>query len=118
MLPLLVEMALDGGKERLQVPANDFGCKIWPGDEEISFDGLEESADTWTEGGCMESLNEVSLGLFRGTGCSLVVGGNRGVGSRDRLVGDGHGGFVCCVSVSGLIFCQTWQCSRGRIGHR
>ena len=49
---------------------------------------------------------------------SLVVGGNRGVGSRDRLVGNGLGGFVCCVGVSGRIFCQKWQCSRGRIGHR
>ena len=53
--------------------------------------------------------------FVRGTGRSLVVGGNRGVGSRDRLVGDGRGGFVCCGGVSGLIFCQTWQCSRGRI---
>ena len=56
-LSLLVEVAFDGGNGRLQVPANDFGCKIGPGDEEISFDGLKESADTWTEGGCMEPLN-------------------------------------------------------------
>ena len=26
--------------------------------------------------------------------------------------------FFCFVGVSGLIFCQMWQCSRGRIGHR
>ena len=56
--------------------------------------------------------------FFRVTGRSLVVGGNKGVGSRDRLVGGGLGGFVCCVGVSGLIFCQMWQCSCGRIGHR
>ena len=56
--------------------------------------------------------------FFRGTGHWLGVGGNRGVGSRDCLVGGGLGGFVCCVGVSGLSFCQTWQCSRGRIGHR
>ena len=53
-----------------------------------------------------------------GTGRSLVPGGNRGVGSKGRLVGECRGGFVCCVGVSGLSFCQTWQCSRGRIGHR
>ena len=50
--------------ENRKVLANDFGCKIGPGDEKISFGGLEESADTWTEGGCMEPLNEVSLCLF------------------------------------------------------
>ena len=49
---------------------------------------------------------------------SLVVGRNRGAGSGDRWVGDGLGGFVCCVGVSGRIVCQKWQCSRGRIGHR
>ena len=77
-LSLLVEMAFGGGKGRLQVPPNDFGCKIGPGDKEISFVGLEESADTWTEGGCMEPLNEVSLCFFGEQGVRLWLVGIEG----------------------------------------
>ena len=63
-LSLLVEKAFGGGNGRLQVASNDLGCKIGPGDEKISFGGLEESADTWTEGGGVEPLNKVPLCLF------------------------------------------------------
>ena len=70
-LLLLVEMAFGSGNGWLQVPANDLGCKVGPGDEKISFGGLEESADTWTEGGGMEPLNEVSLCLFGEQGVGL-----------------------------------------------
>ena len=63
-LSLLVEMAFGGGNERLQVVANDLGCKIGPDDEKILFGGLKESADTWTEGGGVEPLNKVLLCLF------------------------------------------------------
>ena len=73
-LSLLVEMAFGSGNGWLQVAANDLGCKIGPGGEKISFGGLEESADTWTEGGGVEPLNEVLLCLFgeQGVGLRLV----------------------------------------------
>ena len=70
-LSLLVEMAFGDGNGWLQVPANDLGCKVGPGDGNISFGGLEESANTWTEGGGMEPLNEVSLCLFGEQGVGL-----------------------------------------------
>ena len=62
-LSLLVEMAFGGGNGRLQVAANDLGCKIGPGGEEIALGGLEESADAWTEGGCVEPSDKVNRGL-------------------------------------------------------
>ena len=70
-LSLLVEMAFGGGNGWLQVPVNDLECKVGPGDEKISFGGLEGSADTWTEGGGVEPLNEVSLCLVREQGVGL-----------------------------------------------
>ena len=54
----------------------------------------------------------------RGTEHSLVVCGKRGAGSRDRWVGVGREVVFCHVGVSELMFCRTWQCSRGHIGHR
>ena len=77
-LSLLVEMAFGGGNGRLQVAAKDLGCKIGPSGEEIAFRGLEESADTWTEGGCMEPSDEVSLCLFGEQGVGLWLVGREG----------------------------------------
>ena len=71
-------MAFGGGNGRLQVVVNDLGCKIGPGGEEIAFGGLEESADTWTEGGSMEPLDEVLLCLFREQGVGLWLVGRKG----------------------------------------
>ena len=78
MLLLLVEMAFGGGNGRLQVAGNDLGCKIGPSGEEIAFSGLEESADTWTEGGDVEPLDKVSLCFFGEQGVGLWLVGREG----------------------------------------
>ena len=62
----------------MQVPGNDLGCKIGPGDEKISFGSLEESADAWTEGCGMEPLNEVSLSFVGKQGIRLWLVGREG----------------------------------------
>ena len=77
-LSLLFEMAFGSGNRWLQVVANDLGSKIGPGGENVLFGGLEESADTGTEGGGVEPLNKVLLCLFGEQGIGLWLVGIEG----------------------------------------
>ena len=71
-LSLLVEVAFNSGVGWGQIASDDVGGEAWPSCEEVALDGVEESARTGTEGGCMKPLDQLWLWL-RGKECVGVV---------------------------------------------
>ena len=69
---LLVEVAFNSGVGWGQIVSNDIRGEAWPSCEEVALDGIEESARTGTEGGCMKPLDQLLLCL-RSKECVDVV---------------------------------------------